>query len=165
MLEYLYEHEYADSSEHDAFVAAIIPDQSGDIRTQSAAEDNTIPQYTLGKEDNVALNLCHLHSSMYAIGDKYQIVGLKAHSLKKFEQACQTSVQNALQPGVIHQIYEDPTPADKPLRDALVDILCRKSGQLNVNQGAVDAFQTSHSFASDMALALLRERQGLSHTK
>lgn len=66
--------------------------------------------------------MCHLHSSIYSLGDKYQILTLKAYSLEKFERACKADVQNALLPSVIDQIYEGCTPADKKLRGVLVNL-------------------------------------------
>ena len=86
-----------------------------------------------------------------------------ACSSEKFKRVCQINMQCALLPSVIRKVYEGTAPSDKPLRNILVNTLCRSSSHFELNQEALEAFEASHSFASDAALTLLKDKQSQSH--
>lgn len=81
---------------------------------------------------------------MYALGDRYQIPGLKECSLGKFEQLCKTSRRQVLSADVVRQVYEGTLETDRPLRDLLIKTLCQNKYLLNSNGDLLDALKDSH---------------------
>ena len=148
---YLYGHEYAEEAEYDNLDDAPPTDDG------SRNEEHGNRQ--LVRLEEGTLNLCHLHSSMYSLGDKYLVPGLKAYSLEKFRQACEANIQNALLPVVIEQLYNNTSSSDNQLCAVLVESICRLSSNLEIGRVTTGALEASHAFASDIAIALLKRLQ------
>lgn len=72
--------------------------------------------------ENGALNLCHLHASMYAVAQTYGIESLKKCSSAKFTAACEKDITQALTVEVLNAVFTNDA-SQLELRKALWNAL------------------------------------------
>lgn len=150
VFDYLYEEDYPDSCSYDFHDAVMSACEHGDTEYEPS----------LAGPSDEYMNLCHLHSSVYFLADKYLIPGLKELCLNKFEECCQKDVvgmESALDPKVVRQIFEESSETTKPLRNTLVAIICENATNAELKAQINTALAESNTMGSLMALALMEK--------
>lgn len=66
-----------------------------------------------------------IHAKMYALGEKYGIMGLKTLSLRNFTTALQENYNSDELGRVIEEVYTSTVSDDRDMRDAVVETLGR----------------------------------------
>jgi hypothetical protein len=156
MLEYLYTHDYSDISEHDSIDLSSYVGKAS-VTSASETEDG-FHQRNLARTEDDKLNICWLDSTMYILGERYRISGLKKCSLEKFRRLCKADPRKAISSDVVHQVYNGTLETDRSLRDLLIETICTNSSLRDMEHNYFEALESSHSFATDIALSLLKAR-------
>ena len=72
-----------------------------------------------------------LHSQMYELGDKYQVVGLKDLAAEKFSRSCRKYWNDKEFPEAVHHAFTTTMECDMGLRQPATDIIAKHMELLN----------------------------------
>ncbi|KAF2135028.1 hypothetical protein P153DRAFT_279199 [Dothidotthia symphoricarpi CBS 119687] len=91
----------------------------GTPTTDQAVDDDLESVHSESEPDTEKAHLV-THAKVYAIAEKYEIVGLKALSQSKFAQQLQLHIDSAEFPEACQEAYESTFHTDRGLRDIII---------------------------------------------
>lgn len=90
---------------------------------------------------------------MYAIADKYDVVGLKELASKNFEVACSAFWNEDAFPVAIDHVFSTTVPSDTGLRNIVIQTISKNMAV--VRKPEIQALVTKHD---DLAVGILLQR-------
>jgi hypothetical protein len=75
-----------------------------------------------------------IHAKMYAIGEKYGISSLKSHSLQQFKEDAENYWNRVDFLKGAQEAYTSTVDEDRGMRDAIVDVFCKRPDILDYDQ-------------------------------
>jgi hypothetical protein len=176
MVEYFYRLDYSDgspahsvggehlqtpdvlNSEMLAAAADVAADADADVDDKSLDDILTSSQRDLASDDTPKGFPLLLHAQMYAMGEKYQIIGLKSLAKSKFEVVTKENWHDDMFSSTVDQIYKSTPNSDRGLRDIMVDLACQHIASLELRQDFQEMLESLPLFTLDLLRKLILEK-------